>query len=147
MAYADSIRTKTAGMNDVASLIEGIVSSGFPLTWTTWVPTLTGFSANPAGAIYKYIQIGKLVILRVDQTPAAGTSNATGFTITLPATSNCRVTGPITFTNNGAQSATPGMAEISVSGTIITLYTTWLGGLWTGSSTKSAWFSFMYEST
>ncbi len=53
--------------------------------WQDWTPTITGFSAVPAGGFYRYIQIGKTVTLVIYQ-GSDGTSNSTSFTISLPVT-------------------------------------------------------------
>jgi len=49
---------------------------------TSWVPTLTGFSANPTG-LYYYSKIGNQVTLYISHT-TNGTSNSGVFTVTLP---------------------------------------------------------------
>lgn len=59
------------------------ISTGTDMVYQTWTPTFTGFSASPAGGIYRYFKIGKMVTLHIRQ-PANGTSNSTGFTISLP---------------------------------------------------------------
>ena len=53
----------------------------------TWTPTWGGFSAAPTSGSAFYIKIGKLVLAYVNGW-AAGTSNATTKTITLPFASN-----------------------------------------------------------
>lgn len=52
-------------------------------TWQNWTPTLTGWSADPAGGLYRYAQIGKVVICKIRQ-PNSGTSNATTKTMLAP---------------------------------------------------------------
>lgn len=77
MAYADTIRTATADLNDVATLIEGIFSSTYGLTFTTWTPTLTTGSGTIGTTTIdyaKYIQCGKLVIAIIQ---AHGTTTGT----------------------------------------------------------------------
>lgn len=51
----------------------------------TYSPTFTGFSADPASPVLRYTKIGQKVDLTF-RMPNQGTSNATGFTMTLPFT-------------------------------------------------------------
>lgn len=92
MAYADTIRTATATMDDVATLIEGIFVSGYGLTWTAWTPTLgaTGSMTWTSTAINfaKYIQCGKLIIFAVVAGGTTGGSASSGLTFTLPVTAS-----------------------------------------------------------
>jgi hypothetical protein len=53
--------------------------------WLTYAPTLTGFSANPTSAVYQYRVMGDNVVL-AQMIGANGTSNATGYTQTMPFT-------------------------------------------------------------
>jgi hypothetical protein len=53
--------------------------------WTTWVPTLNGWSTNPPTNVYRYTQVGKSVTLAIRQA-TAGTSNAATKTLSLPVT-------------------------------------------------------------
>lgn len=96
MAYADGIRSPSATLETIASLIEGIGVSGFPLAWTTWAPTYTGSGTLTYGTVTtsyaRYIQIGKLVILIIR---ATGTVAGAGTEIrfTLPVTAAATMTG------------------------------------------------------
>ena len=90
MAYADNLRSVTATMNACASSIEGIFSSGYGLTWSTWTPS---YSANGAMTFTsvttdytKYIQVGKLVIFCLTCHGTVGGTPDTGLIITLPVT-------------------------------------------------------------
>jgi len=52
--------------------------------WLGWIPTLTGFSVLPAGTIANYRITNQNVNLIFRTSGAAGTSNATTFTVTAP---------------------------------------------------------------
>lgn len=111
----------------------------------TWSPTFTGFSTDPT-VIASYIVIGKLCYVNV-HTTVNGTSNATDFTMTLPFTAN-RISRNhlITCVNNGATvTATLCDGRTAVGSNVLTLYTTLVGGAWTGSGTKAANFDLVYE--
>jgi hypothetical protein len=59
-----------------------------PAAWPEWfnyAPTFTGFSAAPAGGIYRWRADGRRIEIVIRQT-ADGTSNATTFTISAPVT-------------------------------------------------------------
>ena len=87
MAYADSIRTSGATMEAVASLIEGIGSAGYPLTWTTWTPTYTGGTGTwPGAGTAKYLRIGKLVIFTINATATLSGTATAYVTYTIPIT-------------------------------------------------------------
>lgn len=58
--------------------------NGFPTSFN-WSPSFTGFSANPSGGIYNFVINGDTCTASWWM-PNAGTSNATGFTITAPVT-------------------------------------------------------------
>lgn len=68
MAYADSIRSATATMEAVATLIEGIFSSGYGLTFSSYAQSATQSGGGSltytsyTSEYSKYIQVGKLVI-------------------------------------------------------------------------------------
>lgn len=53
--------------------------------WLTWVPTITGYSANPTNAVYRYKVNRETVICELREANA-GTSNATTKTYTAPFT-------------------------------------------------------------
>ena len=114
----------------------------------TWVPTITGFSANPTNTVYYYTRNGRQITCFVRQaTP--GTSNATGFSITAPVTA-------LTLTNmvwvakagdafNNSVYVADCEAYISSGGTIINLANAGSATGWTAAGTKSANFTLVYE--
>jgi hypothetical protein len=109
----------------------------------SWTPTFTGFSANPSGGLYYYTQIGKLVTLFIAQ-PNAGTSNSTGFTISLPVTArtltNMIWSGYGQILDNGASPVSPGILYIITGGTTLTVYKDWAGSVFTASGSKKLVF-------
>lgn len=117
----------------------------------TWGPSLTGFSVNPTNSDYSYILNGKMCTVFIRQ-GGAGTSNATGFTVSAPFTAATRSNALwgnslFTTTDNGVDQTTPGVIYIASAGTVFTLAKTTAGvaASWTGSSTKRADGQITYE--
>lgn len=112
----------------------GLATKETSSTWSTWTPTETGFSTAPSGGIYRYRTVGDEIELEIIE-PNDGTSNASGFTISLPVTaatvSNTEWIGWANTRNNGAFVNNTSMAVIASAGTTMTLYispnrtTTW----------------------
>lgn len=117
-------------------------------TWQDWTPTHGGFSADPT-IVAKYCVIGKLMFLSY-ATTAAGTSNATTFTLTLPA-SYVAATGRIQTMacgggiNNSAGLTTTVRVSTASGSNVLSLYINPTGAAWTGSGTKSANFNCIIE--
>lgn len=116
-----------------------------------YVPTLVGFSANPANAVYQFWVTGMHCNLNVRQ-GTAGTSNSTDFTITLPITaatvSNCSWgVVPYSAIDNGTASTTPAQAQIVSAGTTVILARSisGAGGAWTNVNGKAASFMIQYR--
>ena len=116
MAYADSLRTvATATMEIVASLIEGIFSAAFGLTFSSWTSTITPSAGTYAAtAPGKYIQIGKWFIGKI-----VFTGTVTGapqyLSMTVPVTMVAdQVAGSVQLTDN---SVSPVMGQLTSSGT------------------------------
>lgn len=109
------------------------------VTLTTWSPTLTGWSANPANGVYRYALTGKLCTLFIRQ-PTAGTSNNTATSMTLPFTAatitNHQWIGYGQGIDNGSTLTTFILAAISSAGTSVTFYTNAAGAAWTNSGNK-----------
>ena len=124
------------------------VPFGFP-DWFNWTPTLVGFSADPANAVYQFTLKGKVCTVTVRQ-GTAGTSNATNFTITTPiaAATVSNHTWGNTFwagTDNGVALTAAGRAIIASAGTVITLGLDISGAAWTNANGKAASFTIIYQ--
>lgn len=90
MAYADLIRSAIATWEDVADLIEGIFVAGYPLVYTTWVPTYGGggsMTYTSVSTTYaRYWFAGKHCHCTVYVSGTTGGSASSYITMTLPAT-------------------------------------------------------------
>lgn len=108
----------------------------------TWVPTLTGFSSDPTNTAYRYMVDGNLCRIVQFRQATAGTSNATGFTATLPLTAKTVTNAvwlmPAVATDNGTDLTSFASAQIASAGSVITLYKDPSGAAWTGSGNKRA---------
>lgn len=120
----------------------------FETRWSTWTPTFTGFSANPTSLLNRY-RINGRVCMIVHTEGSNGTSNATGFTISLPLScSASSATGYVLCglaVDNNALLASS-VTVLAASASAITLYpsnTTF--GNWTNSGGKRASFELYYE--
>jgi len=109
--------------------------------WVDYTPTFTGFSADPAGGIYRHFRTGKLCAVFIRQ-PNAGTSDATTFTISAPFTSanilNMLWMGSAQVTDNGTTLAASGLIQISPNTAIFNVYAAFGGAgvAWTASGNK-----------
>jgi hypothetical protein len=117
--------------------------------YSTWTPTFTGFSADPASPICRYVLVGKMCTAFV-RLPNTGTSNATTFTVSAPftaATVANMLWGTTWWTavDNGVTLTVPGRLWIASAGTAFLLYKDTTGAAWTNSGTKSANFTLTYE--
>lgn len=114
-----------------------------------WVPSFTGFSANPTNVVARYIKQGKLC--HIAWTMTAGTSNATTFTMSLPFTA-VTVSGmkwgnrlDVVY-DNGAYSTSPGKVEVVSAGSVATMYFNQDGTtLWTNANGKGSGGQLVYE--
>ena len=106
--------------------------------WFSYTPSYTGFSSNPSGSSDKFMVDGYTCnVKRAFNTQ--GTSNATGFTFTLPVLSgvNCPTTTGITQVwDNGAYQTTPGSIYFGASAITASAQKNTGGGAFTASSTK-----------
>jgi hypothetical protein len=123
---------------------EWYIWNGLPeKTWTSFTPTVTGFSGTPT-ATGDYIKDGKLVTLRIT---ISGTSNATGFTITnLPYAAN-KISHHLCWIVNNAVHGS-GVATTAVGSQVLTLAPTPGGSStgWTNSGNKGLFVTINYES-
>ena len=149
-----SFTTKVDGVDDVQAdhvndlQLEVAAVETELLTVGTWVVAVTGFSADPANMIGRYVKRGKICTIWV-RMPTNGTSNATTFTVSLPFTAatitNMSWVGFAVVIDNGTQKATPGLVSISSGGTTATLVVDLAGTAWTSSGGKRATFTIEYE--
>lgn len=112
--------------------------------WQTWVPTHTGYSANPTAEVARYCLVGKMCTVEYNST--AGTSNATTITMTLPFASNQTVV----FSNgvavdSGAGATTTPRFDLTSGSNIATVYKSPAAGTWTATGSKGVKFQFTYE--
>jgi hypothetical protein len=117
----------------------------------TWVPTFPlGFSAAPAGGLYRYILTGKLCTLFV-RMPNNGTSNAGTFQMIAPFTSADVDTNMVwgnallSCVDNGAVLGATGNAYIANNSNVIIIQKLPDGTAWTASGGKRANFTLSFE--
>jgi hypothetical protein len=117
--------------------------------WLDWTPTLTGFSANPGSASYRYKIANEICHMEVAQ-GSNGTSNATGFTITIPVTAKTSTNASWggscwAGVDNGSNLTTPPRWVILSAGTTVTLGKDTAAAAWTNANGKRAQFTGYYE--
>ena len=122
---------------------------GFP-PYFPYTPTLTGFSANPASAIYRFSVVGGFCNVHVYQ-GNAGTSNTTGFTISSPFTAYTLANdkwGVTSFiaADNGVILGTPAVASIASGASTIVCYKTTVdtAASWTAANGKLIGFDLRF---
>lgn len=117
----------------------------YTTTWTDYseTSTVTGFSSFSTKSIY-YKRIGNLVFVSVY---IAGTSNATSLSFTLPHTSQTGtfIMNSAQGSDNGSGLTSPAMLYMTAATSTVTVYKDFSGATWTGSGTKSASGSFIFE--
>jgi hypothetical protein len=112
--------------------------------YQTWIPTFTGFSVDPTNVVAQYSVNGNMC--HVSLTMTAGTSNATGFTITLPF-SAAITTNTLTqlVTDNGTNQTAAGACVVNASSNILNIYKSMTLGGFTASGGKACRLNFMYR--
>lgn len=118
------------------------------LVWKPYTPTFGGFSVNPTYTA-KYFLVAKLCVVDIFMS-AAGTSNATTFTVTAPfasATIAGKYWGTVWWTgiDNGAVLAVPGRVIIQSASNVMTVMKDMALGAWTNANGKLADFTLIYE--
>ena len=105
--------------------------------WFNWAPTQVGFSADPAGGLYRFRVDGNVCTLAIRQ-PAAGTSNANTFTISLPVTAKTLTDMAWVASGFATDNGTliTGMGYVVSAGTVLTLYKDLSATGWTTSGNK-----------
>jgi hypothetical protein len=119
----------------------------------SWTPTITGYSANPTDASYKY-KIRTTEVQLIFREATSGTSNATTTTYTIPmATLDMgfsRYVASAIIRDNTATVATPGLATTeNASVSLLKFHKDWNAGAWTASGAKSitaCQFNYQYMS-
>jgi hypothetical protein len=107
----------------------------------TWTIAVTGFSADPAGMVGRYTKVGRAVTVQIYM-PNAGTSNAIGFTVSLPFVSAFTFQGLLgQATNNSG--ATGCVGYLTGASSTLTLYEGF-GNNWSATNGKAANISFTY---
>lgn len=149
VALSDTVLTVQAGAdylvsnNDIqaAYYSKDLSPVGFPSSFN-FSTTITGFSVLPSSIIKKFDLIGRKATIFFTNAGAQGTSNGTGFTLTIPLISEA---GGPKFINGGNQGYDNGvyqdsvMAELPAGSATITLVRNG-GSTWTASGNKSASF-------
>ena len=117
-----------------------------PGAWLNFTPTLTGWTESlPAGGVYRYCRIGRLVILRIGM--SAGTSNDTVASMTIPFKNySAQVNGTIGYAMNAGTWLTGACRwNVPGGGTSVNFYTDMASGAWTASGTKRIYAVIIYE--
>lgn len=121
---------------------------GYP-GWFNYTPTYTGFSSAPTGTGHaRFVVIGRTcTVMKTSVT--VGTSNATGFTFTLPVACNAVAANPGVFIcraiDNGTTN-TSTSAVLTASSNVVTLEkTSGAPASWTNSGNKDVYITLAYE--
>lgn len=107
----------------------------------TWIPTWTGFSADPTNVVASYSLNGKLCTVTLFAT--AGTSNATTTTVTLPFTASTTQINYLFSVDNGTNQV-GSYCRTRLNSTIMDCYRTPATATWTASGNKNVYFTFTY---
>lgn len=96
--------------------------------WFDWTTVFGGFSADPTNVMHRFRIDGREATLAIRQA-TAGTSDDSGFTMTLPivaaTVANANWVGYGMIKNNGTTQGTPGQIVIVSGSSILTVYTNW----------------------
>lgn len=113
--------------------------------WQDWVPVWTGFSVDPSSVVARFIEIDKLVIAILDS--ADGTSDATGFTVTLPVAAKAGVSQKfvVRITDNGINPTPPGLLATRSGSAIADVLLNLNFAAFTASGGKKVQFVIPYE--
>ena len=110
--------------------------------WVAYVPTWTGFSADPTSVTARYTLNGKMCSVYV--VPGSqGTSNATTFTVTLPFNAKNVCAYVIRVADSGTWQT--GLLTTAAGSNIATVYKTTAAGAFTNSGVKGTMFNILYE--
>lgn len=152
-AGADTINGSTTSIVSVTNAITRLITDGtskwtanvaVPYVQGSWIPTWTGFSADPTSVSATYILIGKFCW--VSLTGVAGTSNSTALTVTLPFTSKYTRPGiSLGLTSNNTSSFSDGRGDLAASSSVLTCYIAQAATAFTNSGAKMVRLNFGYE--
>jgi hypothetical protein len=135
-----------------SAAITGVyIGRGDPVSFPSmfsYSPTVGGFSANPTSAAYTITVSGGLATVS-SHPGAAGTSNATSYTLTTPIAAKTLTNGVWTTAttyaeDNGAALTTPGYASIGTAASTINIYKSINSPNWTNANSKRAYFTLTY---
>lgn len=120
----------------------------YTTAWTDYgaTSTVVGFSSITTKKIYTK-KIGKLCFVKFS---FDGISNANNLTFTLPFTSAAGVglSQPSGYlTDNSIVLTAPGLINLDVSSSTVSLFKTLSGGVWTTSGAKNIFGEFFYQTT
>lgn len=109
----------------------------FETRWLTYVPTITGYSANPTNVVYRYMLRGNNCTVQMAET-TGGTSNATTKTYTAPFTAktvtNMFWNGTMLFPHNNTTNVAAGFLQIASASNSIGAFLSTAAN-WTASGT------------
>lgn len=146
IAVADTVLTLTGGSDyviDNAAITAVYLSRqanpfGFPGEFN-YNPTSGGFSAAPTGVVARFSIKGGVCSVSIRQANN-GTSNSSGFSVTLPVpaanVAGAQWTAPAMVVDNGAVPTTPGLAVINAASASIALYINYAGTAFTATGGK-----------
>lgn len=121
--------------------------SGFP-TWFNWTPVYTGFSTDPVSPISRF-KIDGTAVLAHHKEITPGTSNSTGFTVSLPVQAATMPSASwenmITVVDNGAFDADAGKAFVGTGGMVANIVRATGAPFTTSGSKRTTSFSLIYE--
>ncbi len=114
----------------------------------TWTPIFNGFSTDPTVIAARYARVGRLVSVYIFL--GNGTSNSTGFTLTLPIAASSisqQLMLASVVTDGGIAQTVPGLLRTNINSITLDVFKTMdITSLWTASGGKKIQASFTYES-
>lgn len=143
-ASGNRLSGTTSALGAGVTLTNSIVDSSRGAdVWSTWAPTVGGFTGTPT-TVARYKRAGRVCTIFVSIT---GTSNATTFTFTLPFAAESAVTMlDARIADAGATASTPGQLALTAASSTATVTRDGAGTAWTSSGTKTLYgYSFTYE--
>jgi hypothetical protein len=141
--------TNDGGLSEIVYNGTGFTLMNPASGWYDWVPTHGGFSANPS-VVARY-KIEAKTCTAVYYPHAAGTSNASSYSVTAPVAAKVitnmfwKVPLVNAFDNSAALTSGNPYCELQQGSSTFTLFASNSGGLWTSSGTKRAAFTIVYE--